>query len=72
MTAKKPITNPALASWDALNAFLMRTTDEKELSSLLKAELEGRKRAQFVTRIHSRINKVRADRERAELEAKIK
>ena len=71
MTAKKkPITDPALASWDALNAAVMQM-DEKQAQALLKKELAGRKRTMFVKRIHSRINKLRADRERAELEEKL-
>lgn len=70
--AKSAITNPALTSWDNLNEFVMETDDESVLQKLLKEELKGRKRAQFVKRIHSRINKLRADRERAELEEQIK
>lgn len=69
--AKSKINNPALVSWDNLNAFVMATDDEPVLQKLLKEELSGRKRAQFVKRIHSRINKLRADRERAELEEKL-
>lgn len=67
---KKPITDPALMSWGALNESIMQM-DENQAQALLKKELAGRKRSQFVKRIHSRINKLRADRERAELEAKI-
>lgn len=70
--AKTAITNPALATWDGLNEFVMATDDEAALKKLLTEELKGRKRAQFVKRIHSRINKLRADRERAELEEQIK
>ena len=70
--AKSTITNPALTSWDNLNEFVMETDDESVLQKLLKEELQGRKRAQFVKRIHSRINKLRADRERSELEEQIK
>lgn len=66
---KKPVTNPALQSWLALNDFL-RGVNEAACEGLLKEELKGRKRKQFIKRIHSRLNKVRADRERAELEAK--
>lgn len=66
---KKPVTNTALQSWLALNDFL-RGANEAACEGLLKEELKGRKRKQFIKRIHSRLNKVRADRERAELEAK--
>ena len=66
---KKPVTNPALQTWLALNDAL-RDADEHICQKLLKEELKGRKRKQFIKRIHSRLNKVRADRERAELEVK--
>lgn len=66
---KKPVTNPTLQSWLALNDAL-READEATCQRLLEEELKGRKRKQFIKRIHSRLNKVRADRERAELEAK--
>lgn len=69
--AKRAIVNPALTTWDNLNEFVMETDDESALQKLLKEELAGRKRAQFVKRIHSRLNKVRADRERAELKEQI-
>lgn len=69
--SKKKITNEALLSWTALNDFVMKTEDEETLDALLKEELKGRKRRKFVQRIHSRINKLRADRERLELESKL-
>ena len=68
MTAKKkPIKRPELKSWEALNSAIMKM-DEAEAKVLLQHELKGRKRGQFLKRIHSRINKLRADRERLELE----
>lgn len=63
---KKPVNNPALLSWLALNDEL-REANEATCESLLKEELKGRKRKQFIKRIHSRLNKARADRERTEL-----
>lgn len=57
----------ALATWAALNDAVMATTDERQLHRLMVAETHGKNRRQFVKRIHSRLNKVRADRERAEL-----
>lgn len=71
MSTKKPITNPMLRSWVELNEAVMDSENEVMLQKLLKEELNGRKRAKFVTRIHSRINKLRADRERKELEGKL-
>jgi len=64
--AKKEITNPALETWIALNDKL-RDADEALCQQLLEEELSGRNRRQFVKRIHSRLNKARADRERKEL-----
>jgi hypothetical protein len=65
---KKEIENPALRTWIALNDKL-RDADEDQCQQLLDEELAGRKRKQFIKRIHSRLNKVRADRERKELGA---
>jgi hypothetical protein len=67
---KKLVPNPALQSWLALNDVL-RDADEPACQALLKEELKGRKRKQFIKRIHSRLNKVRADRERMELGAQV-
>lgn len=69
---KRAIINSALTTWDNLNTHVMNTDDEAKLQKLLKEELDGRKRKQFVLRIHSRLNKLRADRERVELLEKIK
>lgn len=60
----------ALRSWNALND-AVRGADEATCEALLKEELKGKRRKQFIKRIHSRLNKARADRERAELEAKM-
>jgi hypothetical protein len=57
-----------LTSWTALNEHVMSTEDESALAKLLDAEKKGRKRRMFIKRIHSRINKLRAARERIELE----
>jgi hypothetical protein len=66
MMNKKIIKNPSLQSWLALNQEL-RGADEGHCRALLKEEQAGRRRRQFLKRIHSRLNKVRADRERQEL-----
>ena len=63
---KKPITNPILSSWLKLNSFII-TADEKACLKLLEEEKQGRQRKQFILRIHSRLNRVRANRERREL-----
>lgn len=64
---KPKLDNPNLQSWADLNKHIM-TCDEAACEELLVDELAGRKRKQFLRRIHSRMNKVRADRERAELD----
>jgi hypothetical protein len=66
---KKTIKTPELRSWISLNDKL-RGADEMMCQALLKEELKGRNRKAFIKRIHSRLNKVRADRERIELAAK--
>lgn len=63
---KTQVKNPVLRTWIELNEAL-RKADERLCQRLLKEEQAGRRRKQFLKRIHSRLNKVRADRERAEL-----
>lgn len=54
-------------TWVALND-LVRTADEATCAKLLKEEQRRKKpRIQYLRRIHSRLNKARADRERMEL-----
>ncbi len=55
-----------LDSWANLNSTIIRA-DEGLCQELLAQELAGKRRLQFLLRIHSRLNKVRADRERVEL-----
>lgn len=54
------------ADWAALNKQL-RTANESLCCKLLKIEQLGKQRVQFLRRIHSRLNRVRAARERKEL-----
>lgn len=61
------MTNP-LDTWVLLNA-TVATLDEDGCVQLLAQEKNGKRRRMFLLRIHSRLNKVRADRERAELNA---
>lgn len=56
----------ALASWIGLNKVIM-VYGEEACNQLLDAERAGRRRLMFLLRIHSRLNKLRAVRERAEL-----
>lgn len=54
-------------SWLELNVWL-KQANEKQVASALSEERKRQPiRAQFVKRIHSRLNKLRADREREEL-----
>lgn len=59
-----------LDTWVGLNEALMGG-DLKLAEKLLKEEKAGSNRKQFVLRIHSRINKLRAAIERAELMKKV-
>lgn len=61
-----PIGDKALESWVILNDHIMKA-DKEECERLLKIEKANRKRKQFISRIHSRLNKVRADQERKDL-----
>ena len=51
----------------ALNEFISTCT-EVQAMSLLHAELHGRQRHTFITRIYSRYNRMRAERERSWLD----
>lgn len=61
--AKPAKPSPELASWIELNAALM-DGDLQLAERLLKEERANKKRKQFMLRIHSRINKLRAEAER--------
>lgn len=56
----------ALNNWVFLNAYLKDATLE-DCEDLLEREKSGKYRRQFLRRIHSRLNKVRAHGEREEL-----
>lgn len=61
----------ASRNWQTLNQFLKDATEE-ECSQLLTMELEREPpRKLFASRIFSRLNKVRAARERKELKEKL-
>lgn len=60
-----------LSTWVTLNQVLPRCS-EQCAKDLLDAELSGRRRQQFLLRIHSRYNRMRAGRERKELRAEAK
>jgi len=65
MLTKKTITE-ALATWVALNATLVKAS-EADCEKLMAAETQGKARRQFLRRIHSRYNRMRALRERTAL-----
>lgn len=65
--SENKIRSKALSTWIALNDAL-RGASEETCQALLKEETNDRQRKQFLRRIHSRLNKVRADRERVELD----
>lgn len=66
MTKTKDTSPPELKTWVGLNEALMGG-DLTLAEKLLTAEKKGKARKQFLLRIHSRINKLRADAERAAL-----
>lgn len=62
----KDLQPPELKTWVGLNEALMGG-DLALAERLLAAEKKGKARKQFLLRIHSRINKLRADAEREAL-----
>ncbi len=64
--APDKIVDGALKSWKNLNEFLLEANEESCTYTLNK-ELRGKNRIMFVLRIHSRINRLRATRERFSL-----
>lgn len=61
-------TKEILKNWKTLNAFV-NTCSEKEAQTLMKLEIKERKRMQIIWRCYSRFNRMRAERERKEIEA---
>lgn len=55
-----------LDSWQALQASI-HELGEKEIEKLMAEELKTRKRRHMVMRLHSKFNRLRADRERQAL-----
>jgi hypothetical protein len=62
------VKNLANWSWLELNAWLKEATEQQVAKALKEERKRKPRRAQFVKRIHSRLNKLRAERERRELE----
>lgn len=56
----------ALANWEALNEAL-RECSEDDAKAMLAAEKKGKRRLQYLLRIHARFNRQRGLRERSEL-----
>ena len=54
-------------SWLELNEWLKQATEQQVAKALAEERKRKPIRAQFVKRIHSRLNKLRAERERKEL-----
>lgn len=70
MTGKTALPTSVPITWEEFNSKI-RNCSEEVAQAYLKLECEGRKRKMFVLRAHSRLNKLRADRERKELIKKI-
>jgi hypothetical protein len=63
---RRPTLQAALATWKGFNDYLRGATEE-QAKDLLDAERAGPRRTQYLVRAHSRFNKQRGQRERAEL-----
>lgn len=59
---------PDFDSWNSLNEVIMKADEVTVEAMLKKAKKDGRPLA-YLKRMHSRLNKLRADRERLELGA---
>jgi hypothetical protein len=64
------IKNQVLSTWQELNSFLL-SAGEDDCRTVMEAEMAGKRRLMFVLRIHSRMNKLRAARERVELKRRL-
>ena len=64
---RQAIYKEALMTWVSLNAFL-KDAGEEDCRGLFIRERNGKRRPAFLRRIHCRLNRVRADREREELQ----
>lgn len=58
--------NHGIKNWAALNTRL-QSADENDCLAMMKAEKGGLRRKSWLVRIHHRLNKLRAQRERAAL-----
>lgn len=67
MTALEKRVSRALTNWRTLLVAVHNCDDEKFLAALLAKENKGKRRTQFLLRIHSRYNVMRLKRERMEL-----
>jgi hypothetical protein len=56
----------ALTTWELLNPAHLHAT-VGECRDLINKEIKGRKRRMFLLRIYSRLNRIRAQRERADI-----
>ena len=54
-------------TWTQLNE-VMQSADEPTCWKMIRAEMAGRRRQEFIYRIHSRLNRVRAHYERQALQ----
>lgn len=64
--SKKRVGAEALKTWKGLNV-VIRTADEALCWSLLNIEERGRSRVTFLTRIHSRLARVRTATEHSKI-----
>lgn len=58
-------------SWNELNDAVRGSDDEAALRAALEKEMCGRRRKVYALRLHSRLNRVRAAREREEIMKRI-
>ena len=66
------IQDPSTLSWLELNVHVMSLNTQTACNMLFDRELAGKARIKYLLRIHSRMNKIRADAEREVIREQVK
>lgn len=57
----------SISNWMKVSDVIYKNASENDLLVMMKIEKEGKNRSYILSRLHSRYNKMRVNRERAEL-----
>lgn len=67
LTDRQAELQSAIRSWATLQPYITTIDSEAEAQWLMRAEQMGKNRIRILERLHSRLNKLRLERERREL-----